>query len=295
MSGAASTGGSPVVVVCMTTALDPEERPALEELRRKARSVRRVVNPADRAALEAALRLRDSQPGTVVIALSLAAAADEEPLRWALAQGADEFRRLWGESCADLDSIGVASRLATAARALGADLILCGSRALDGSGGGVGPAMAEFLDLPVLNDVAALSVRGSLMRAERRLRRGLRAEVECRLPAVVVVEEGAFGPRYARLRDRFRALRAGVPVLAPASAGQEDGGPGKAEPRVAVRSLSGPKPVGGGIFVPDQTLSPEAQLTQLMGGPPGPAGGRSSIGGAIDEAVGLLEELRFLD
>lgn len=288
------------IVVCLATVVDPEVRVNVSRLRREPGDLPRLVNAADACALEAALRLKDSLPGARVEAVTVGPPTSVGALRWALALGADDAELLWDEVFSGCDCGGVARILAAAIRRRQADLVLCGTVASDGSGGAVGPMLAELLKIPLVATASSLVVRDGTAHVERRLGPGGRAAVRCALPALVTVEEGSFGLRYARVRDRLAARRAEIPVVSASDLGVAPGEVGTAGAKVVVRALSGPKPNPKGISLPDVSLSPEDQLAQLMSGGLGLANGApsaSSPGSAdqVEEAVNFLIERGFAD
>ncbi|MDP3908833.1 MAG: electron transfer flavoprotein subunit beta/FixA family protein [Gemmatimonadales bacterium] len=288
------------VAVCVTSAVDPEER--LEFLPGRGPSnldgLRRELNRADACALEEALRLKDRRRDLEVFALGMGPASATDVLREALGQGADGAVRLWDEAFAGSDALATAGLLARAARALRADVVICGERAMDGETGQVGIYMAEVLDLPVVTGVVRLEVTDDCEAiADQRLERGLRRRVRCRLPALFTVEEGANRPRYPRLRSRLRAKHAAIPVWGVSELGLEPDAVGQAASRTAVIRLSPPKPTTKGIFVPDRELSAEERLAQILSGgfDQRPAGGQRPAGPLAGSPADQAREIaRFL-
>ena len=114
-----------------------------------------MINPADRTALTAALRLRAVCGGTVTV-ISMgppqAAAELERCLRW----GADEAYLLCDRKLGGADTLATGHALAGLIARLGYDLVLCGNEAVDGCTGQVGPGIGETLGIPAFSYVSEL-------------------------------------------------------------------------------------------------------------------------------------------
>jgi electron transfer flavoprotein beta subunit len=179
-----------------------------------------IIEPGSKAAIEAALRLKDAGraehakglegdgPPTVV-ALSLGKAQADDALREALAMGCDEAYLLCDEAFEEADLSGVSAVLAAAVVKLGgADLVLAGREAGDSGAGQVGPRLAEALGYAGLTDAYSLALESEVGAVEAVCRWGEGyATVRASLPAVVSVAPEAFRPRYAhgaRIMSAYR-------------------------------------------------------------------------------------------
>jgi electron transfer flavoprotein beta subunit len=165
-----------------------------------------IVDPASKAALEAALRLKDSNDAHL-IALSVGEPRADDALREALAMGCDAACLLSDVLFKDADISAIARILSEATKKLGgADLIVAGRAAGDTSAGQIGPRLAEALDYAQITDVYLLAVEGGALQVTRRWGKGY-ARVRCSLPAIVTVAPEAFPPRYAHGARIMRAYR----------------------------------------------------------------------------------------
>jgi electron transfer flavoprotein beta subunit len=165
-----------------------------------------IVGPGSKAALEAALRLKDA--GDVeVIAVSLGRPRAEDALREALAMGCDAAYLLSDEAFAAADIPVTATVLAAAIQKLGgADLIVAGRESGDTGAGQIGCRLAEALSYAQVSDVYALTGVAGAIQATRRWGDGY-ATVQALLPAVVTVAPEAFPARYAhgaRIMNAYR-------------------------------------------------------------------------------------------
>ena len=254
-----------------------------------------MLNPADGAALEMALRLRLA--GDAVSALTVGPIEAEAVLREAIAVGVDEAVRLWEEGRATGRPAVTSLLLATALRAGGApDLVLCGTRSV-GSGSGKTPALlAAYLDWPVVTDILEFTVDGDRVRFQRRLARGARSEGEVILPAVLAVEAGTASLRYASLPALMMAKRATIPVrhlpdlgLSPMDLNF---------PTATVQATMPPYPRPRQIFIPDSGLAPDDRVAQIMSAGVAKKAGRVVEGSPEEMAesiIALLREHGFVD
>ncbi len=154
-----------------------------------------ILQPADRCALEAALRIKETV-GAEVVTLPRALLPDDDVLRQALARGADRAIYIAGKPMA-LPDDGVMVRVLQAAieRLGGADLILTGATTLDTGQGQLGPRLAEALGWPQIVGAWTAEVADGAVRAIRQDGGGY-VGVEAPLPAVVTFVPGALKLRY---------------------------------------------------------------------------------------------------
>ena len=117
-----------------------------------------IMNPDDKAGLEAALRIKDETGAEVtVLTMGLPKAADV--LREAIAMGADKGVLLTDRKLGGADTWATSSTLAAGIRKIGEyDLIITGRQAIDGDTAQVGPQIAEHLGIPVISYAQAIKV-----------------------------------------------------------------------------------------------------------------------------------------
>jgi len=176
-----------------------------------------ILNPADACALEAAVRLKEQFGGTV-LALTLGPADAAGALRAALAIGADQAVRLWNPRANSWGPFAVAAALAGYISQHTPDLVLCGDSSSDWGSGSVGPAIAEYLDLPQITSVMQFAVTRDTtdgipsLQVTRRLERGYREILAARPPLLLTVTSDLNEPRYPSLPAHMAALQATIPV-----------------------------------------------------------------------------------
>jgi len=174
-----------------------------------------VLQPADRCALEAALRIKNAalaglrpSQGVEVVALPRGPLPDDDVLRQALATGADRAVYLTGEGFDGADDAAMARVLAVAVERLGgADLVITGATTFDTGQGQLGPRLAETLGWPQIVGAWQVEAADGRVRVVRQEGSGY-VVVNADLPVVITVLPGALKPRYpdgARLINVYRA------------------------------------------------------------------------------------------
>ena len=113
-----------------------------------------ILNPDDANALEAALAIKDVNPDTRVVVVSMGPEQAKYMLRECLAMGADEAYLLSDRAFGGADTCATSVTIAAGIRKLGEfDLIFGGRQAIDGDTAQVGPQVAERLGIPVITYV----------------------------------------------------------------------------------------------------------------------------------------------
>lgn len=164
-----------------------------------------VMNPYDEFGVEEALRIQKAKGGTVTV-VGAGPKRVTESLRTALAMGADKAILVEDDGLYGADPLTVAKILAAAIKPLAADIIFLGMRAVDDDAGVVGSALAEFLDLPVLNVVTKVELGEGTVKAMRPVE-GQTLVLESSLPVVITAQKGLNEPRYASLPGIMKAKK----------------------------------------------------------------------------------------
>jgi len=152
------------------------------------------LNPFDRPALEAALRLKETYGGTVT-ALSMGPKASTFSLLEAIAMGVDQSVLVCDPALAGSDTFATSTTLAAAIKKLAPfDLILFGTRTADSDTGQVGPQTAVFLDLPLVTSIYSIEQMNTGLCVKRRAD-ALWEKFELSLPAVLTIHPSSAQPR----------------------------------------------------------------------------------------------------
>jgi electron transfer flavoprotein beta subunit len=170
-----------------------------------------VMNGYDANALEAALRLKEANGGTVTV-LTLGPAEAKDTLKRAIAMGADRAFHIDDPILLEGDAFVTATALAKGIEKIGEyDLILSGRQASDTDGGQVALGIAELLDLPSAAPIQAIEPIDSGIRVQRILEDGYQVQ-DLPLPALAAVSSEIGEPRYPPLRGIMAAGKAQIPV-----------------------------------------------------------------------------------
>jgi electron transfer flavoprotein beta subunit len=170
-----------------------------------------VLAGYDESAVEQALLLKESLPGSSVHAVSFGPARCEETLRAAIALGADRATWVEGPPEGSDDPVLAARALAATLQTVPHDLVLGGKQAGDDEEGIVPGAIAELLGIPSFGYVTDLRSSGpSGLMFLRPTEAGVE-QWEAPLPCVVGLQQAWNDPRSAKLPNILKSRKA--PIL----------------------------------------------------------------------------------
>ena len=169
-----------------------------------------IMNPDDKAGLEAALRLKD-QYGAEVTVLTMGLPKAADVLREAIAMGADKGILVTDRVLGGADTWATSTTIAGAIRNLEYDLIITGRQAIDGDTAQVGPQIAEHLQLPVISYAQDIKVEGDKVIVER-LYDDRYHVIEAQMPCLVTALAELNEPRYMTPGGIFDACAAEITV-----------------------------------------------------------------------------------
>ena len=165
-----------------------------------------IMNPDDKAGLEAALKLKDELGAEVtVLTMGLPKAADA--LREALAMGADEAVLVSAREFGGSDTYATSQILAAAINKIGVeadDIVMCGRQAIDGDTAQVGPQIAEKLHLPQVTYAADIQKDGDTITVKRMLEDGYMT-IKVKTPCLITCIKELNDPRYMSVGGVFEA------------------------------------------------------------------------------------------
>ncbi len=174
-----------------------------------------IISLFDEYAIEEAL-LQVEKNGGRVTAITIGSEDDREALRKALAMGVDRAVLVSDPIFRDTGSLGAARIAAHVIRKLGdVEVIFCGKQSTDDETAVFGPALARFLDIPVLSyvfKVHELDPAAKRVVVDRALESVIET-VETTLPAVLTTVKDLNQPRYPSLLKVRKAAKAEIPML----------------------------------------------------------------------------------
>jgi electron transfer flavoprotein beta subunit len=168
-----------------------------------------IMNPDDKAGLEAALRLKD-QYGAEVTAITMGLPKAEDVLREAMAMGADNGILVTDRVLGGADTWATSTTIAGAIRNIkDYDIIITGRQAIDGDTAQVGPQIAEHLGVPVISYAEGIEVDGDSVIVKRAYE-DRHHMVKAKMPVLITALSELNDPRYMTPGGIFDAVDAEI-------------------------------------------------------------------------------------
>lgn len=157
-----------------------------------------IFNPEDLHALEAALSVRDSVPGSRVHVLTMGPPSAVQVLKESLYRGADFVALISDRRFAAADTLATSYALKCAVEKIGKyDIVFCGRQAIDGDTAQVGPQTAEKLALNQITCVSHiddLDAEKGQITATRSIEGGFE-RIRAKLPILLTFTDEGYPPR----------------------------------------------------------------------------------------------------
>ena len=170
-----------------------------------------IMNPDDKAGLEAALRLKD-QYGAEVTVLTMGLPKAEDVLREAIAMGADNGILVTDRVLGGADTWATSTTIAGAIRNIkDYDIIITGRQAIDGDTAQVGPQIAEHLGIPVISYAEGIEVDGDSVIVKRQYE-DRHHMLKAKMPVLITALSELNEPRYMTPGGIFDAYDAEITV-----------------------------------------------------------------------------------
>ncbi|MGI6211589.1 MAG: electron transfer flavoprotein subunit beta/FixA family protein [Anaerovoracaceae bacterium] len=192
--------------------IDPVNKTLIRE------GVPNIVNTYDTYALENAARIKDEDPSSKIVVLSMGPEQASKALKECLAIAADKAYLVTDPQFGGSDTLATSYILATAIRKIeemeGApfDAIFCGRQAIDGDTAQVGPQIAEHLDLPQVTCALELErTDGGFHVVQRGPEDSL--VIDIATPCVITFTQPKFDVRYPTIKRKMAANKAVVPKI----------------------------------------------------------------------------------
>jgi electron transfer flavoprotein beta subunit len=200
------------------------------------------INPFDEIAIEAALRLKESDAFKQVALVTIGPAESEQQLRTGLAMGADRAIRV--DAPAELEPLTVARALHALVLREQPGLVVLGKQAIDDDHGQTGQMLAALWGRPQATFASDLTVADGIATVTREIDAGLET-LAVELPAVVTTDLRLNQPRYVKLPEILKAKTKPLAVVPLAELGVS------AERQFTVHSFTPPAPRVAGARVKD--------------------------------------------
>lgn len=171
-----------------------------------------IMNPDDKAALEAALEVKDKDPENVkVTVITMGVPKAEEVLREAMAMGADDGLLVTDRVLGGADTWATSSTIAGALKNMEYDMIFAGRQAIDGDTAQVGPQIAEHLGIPCVSYARDVKVEGNTVTVKRQFDDGYMI-VKTAMPCLITCLSELNTPRYMTPGGIFDAYAKDITV-----------------------------------------------------------------------------------
>ena len=164
-----------------------------------------IINPDDKAGLEAALRLKDAT-GAHVTVVSMGPPQADAVLREAMAMGADDAVLVTDRAFGGADTLATSTTIAAALKKIPYDLIITGRQAIDSDTAQVGPQIAEHLNIPNVSYAEEIQVEGDTVTVKRQYEDRYHV-VKVKMPCLITALSELNQPRYMTPGGIFDAYR----------------------------------------------------------------------------------------
>ena len=221
-----------------------------------------IMNPDDKAGLEAALRLKD-QYGAEVTVLTMGLPKAEDVLREAIAMGADNGILVTDRVLGGADTWATSTTIAGAIRNIkDYDIIITGRQAIDGDTAQVGPQIAEHLGIPVISYAEGIEVEGDSVIVKRQYE-DRHHMLKAKMPVLITALSELNEPRYMTPGGIFDACDAEITTWGRANlVDVEDGDLGlKGSPTKIAKASDKVRKGAGEKVTPD---SPDEAVDYIM-------------------------------
>jgi len=213
-------------------------------------NVRMSMNPFDKHAVEAAVRLAEAGQATEIVIVSIGPKQANDVILTALAMGA--HRGLLIEAEGKVETLAVAKLLKAVVAEEKPDLVLLGKQAVDDDSNQVGQMLAGLLDWPQATFASEIKVVGSDLEVTREVDFG-RTTVSIPLPAIVTADLRLNEPRNAGLPMVMKARQKPLAVRPAAEFGVD------LTPRLTIEKVSPPAERSAG-----RRVGSVSELAQVM-------------------------------
>ena len=173
-------------------------------------NVKMGINPFDEIALEEAIRIKEKNPETLVVSITIGKNTVQDVLRSSLAFGAD--RSILVETELELGPLQIAKILCNIVKSEKPDLILMGKQAIDDDCNQTGQMLAGILGWPQATFISKIDLQEKEVVFKREVDSGVE-ELKTTLPCVVTVDLRLNNPRFISLPNIIKAKKKEITVI----------------------------------------------------------------------------------
>lgn len=239
--------------------IDPKTNTLIRE------GVPSIVNPFDEIAVEEAVRIKEKHGGEVTV-LTMGPPQARQALMRCLAMGADKGILLTDRAFAGSDTWATSYTLAQAIKNMEYDIILCGTKAIDGDTAQVGPELAENLGITPITYCKKVEIDEEKKRitVHRETEEGYEV-IESRLPVLLTAIKGLNEPRIPSLKEIMVAKKKEIKELNLADIGGDPKSYGLNGSFTEVVKIFTPKQREGGMIIhEDEPAVAARKLAQIL-------------------------------
>jgi len=231
----------PEIVVCFKHVIDETEL-KIDRANNKINfeGAKTKISDDDKNAIEEAVRIKEKNGGSIT-AVCVGGPDAKKSVKEALAMGCDRARLVSDPVFQDEDGIATAYVLSQAIKKISKfEIVITSTGTTDSYSGIVGPALAEFLDIPQLTFASKVILNGNKITVDRLLEVGVET-VETELPALVTVSREINQPRFPTLLQIMGAGKKELVEWNATTLGVDMAMVGKSGSKVEVTALNVPK------------------------------------------------------
>ena len=167
-------------------------------------NVKMSMNPFDEIAIEEALRIKEKNLASEVIALSIGNTQVQETIRNALAMGADSG--IFVNADNNLEPLSIAKILSSIVDKIKPDIIIMGKQAIDDDMNATGQMLSALLGWSLATFASKIEINKSIAKVSREIDEGIE-HLEIQLPAIITTDLRLNEPRYASLPNIMKAKK----------------------------------------------------------------------------------------
>ena len=222
-----------------------------------------IVNPFDGYALEAAARIKDKDPDTNIVVLSMGPEQAKTALKECLAIAADKAYLVSGRKFGGSDTLATSYIISEAIKMVEEtdtkfDLLFCGKQAIDGDTAQVGPEIAEHLGYPQVTYGLEAEIDGDMVKVRKEVEEGVEI-IGAKMPAVVTFTKPSWDPRFPTVKRKLAANKKEIPVISDETLVLDEDKIGLSGSPTKVKKTFVPQKKTGGEVIREETAEESAK------------------------------------